>query len=182
MLLTKKKFKKFVFIYSRVLPFAVLLPDIFYLYMAHSTSINIDLFFFPSNLKDPEMGISFRRTWNWNENNTCWCSCLVPRHITQPGCSCALGGLWCFLHLGNFSLPFFFFFKALPWQGLVHFGVCRYPTALIPTGRIRLDLRRGLAHHSPTSFLVFVPPPNKPGDEVSWSWSKVPKVSVVALM
>lgn len=144
--------------------------------MAYFTSINID-FFFPSNLKHPGMGLSFRRTWNWNENNTCWCSCLVPKHITQPGCSPALGGLSCFLHLGKFSL--LSLKKALPWQDLALLGVFRYPTAPIPTGRTRLDLRRVLAHHSP-SFLVFVSPPNKPRNQVRRSWSKVPKFSVVA--
>lgn len=106
-LLKKKKQQTwFIFLYSRVWSFAVLLSDIFYLCMAYFTSINIDFFFPPNNLKHPEMGLSFRRTWNWNENNTCWCSCLVPNHITQPGCSHALWGLWCFLHLGNFSLLF----------------------------------------------------------------------------
>lgn len=105
MLLTEKKKNRFVFLYSRVWSFAVLLSDIFYLYMAHFTSRNID-FFFPNNLKHPEMGLSFRRTRNWNGNNTCWYSCLVPNHITQPGCSHALWGLWCFLYLGNFPLLF----------------------------------------------------------------------------
>lgn len=106
MLLTKKKLincfhlqQSLVFcccIIWYILP----LHGIFYLYKHR-------FFFFPSNLKHPGMGLSFRRTWNWNENNTCWCSCLVPKHITQPGCSPALGGLWCFLHLGKFSLLFF---------------------------------------------------------------------------
>lgn len=125
--------------------------------MAYFTSINIDFFFPLSNLKHSEMGLSFRRTWNWGKNNTCWCSCLVPNHITQPGCPDALCKLWCFLHLDNFSL---FFLKkkekkALPCQGLALLGACRCPTALIPAGRVRLGLRRALAQHSPTSLLVF---------------------------
>lgn len=41
----KKKLKIFVFLYSRFWSLAVLLSDVFYLYMAHFASINIDFFF-----------------------------------------------------------------------------------------------------------------------------------------
>lgn len=51
----KKKLKIFVFLYSRFWSLAVLLSDVFYLYMAHFTSINID-FFFPQQFEASRNG------------------------------------------------------------------------------------------------------------------------------
>lgn len=48
-------------------------------------------------------------------------------------------------------------------QGLPLSGVCEYPIALIQTWRIRLDLRRVLAHHSFASFLGAYKPQINPG-------------------